>query len=74
MKFSTVEEITNAFVKDGWSKDASFTELSLEEAKEKGHLFAIERIKKGRKHFKMNVSGNIFDDNGKVVLYNVPCR
>lgn len=74
MKFSTVEQITNKFIKDGWNNKTSFTELTLKEAEEKGYLFAINEITKGRKYFKMNVSNNIFNDNGKIVMYNIPCR
>jgi len=73
MKFSTVEQIANKFIKDGWSKNTSFTELSLKEAEEKGYLFAINEIKNGRKYFKMNVSENIYNDNGKIALYNISC-
>jgi len=73
MKFSTVKQITNEFIKEGWNKNISFTELSLKEAKEKGYLFAINEIKNGRKYFKMNVSENIYNDNGKIALYNIPC-
>ena len=29
--FKTVEQITNKFIKDGWGKNTSFEELSLEE-------------------------------------------
>jgi hypothetical protein len=60
MKFSTAEQITDHFIKDGWSKSTSFTELSLKEAEEKGYHFAINGINNGRKYFKMNVSENIY--------------
>jgi hypothetical protein len=73
MKFSTAEQITDHFIKDGWSKSTSFTELSLKEAEEKGYHFAINGINNGRKYFKMNVSENIYNDNGKIALYNIKC-
>lgn len=41
------------------------------EAKEKGYLFAINGISKGRKYFKMNVNGNIYNDHGEIALFNL---
>jgi hypothetical protein len=73
MRYSTAEEITTGFINDGWSKDISFTELSLQEAEDKGYYFAINGIKKGRKYYKMSVTGNIFNDNGRLSFYNIPC-
>lgn len=72
MKFNTVEQITQKFIKDGWNKDISFNELSLEGAKQKGYTFAIDGINEGKKYFEMNATGNVFNDNGKVIYYNVP--
>lgn len=70
-KFINAEQISEKFIKDGWSKDTSFTELSLEEAKENGYSFVISRMAKGEKFFKMNVNGNIYNDKGKIILYNI---
>lgn len=72
--FTNIKQIREEFIKDGWNEDISFEELTLEEAKIKGYIFAVDGIKKERKYFKMNVTGNIFDDKGKVVLYNVKTR
>ena len=69
--FTTPDEITKHFIEDGWGKDTSFSELTLEESKEKGYLFAIEGISKGRKYFKMNSCNNIYDDTGKVMCYDL---
>lgn len=69
--FKTVEQITNKFIKDGWNTNTSFKELEIKEAEEKGLLFAIAGIKKGRKYFIKNDSNNIYDDRGNVVWYNV---
>lgn len=70
-KFKNANEITRFFVDDGWGKDTNFSELSEAEAKERGLHFAIRGMEKGRKYFKMAVSGNIFDDNGKIAMYNI---
>ncbi len=71
--FKTVEQITNKFIKDGWSKNTSFEELSLEEANKHGS-WMVNEIKKGKKYFKMNISNNIFNDKGKIVLYDIPIK
>lgn len=71
MTFTTVEQIREKFIRDGWNKDTSFEELTLEEAKARGLLFAVAGIQKGKKYFKMNISGNIFDDKGKIAFYNI---
>lgn len=70
MTFNNVEQIKEYFVKDGWSDDISFDELSLEEAKNNGYLFAINGIHNGEKFFKMKVSEDIYNHKGKVVMYN----
>ena len=72
MIFKTTKQITEKFIKDGWNKNVSFKEVKLKEAEEKGLLFAIKGIEKGRKYFKMNICNNIYDDKGKIVLYNIP--
>jgi len=72
--YTTTEEIRDAFIKDGWNGNTSFSELTMDEAKEKGYLFAVNGISKGQKYFKMNVCGNIYDEKGKLVMYNIPCK
>ena len=67
--FLTAEEITKKFIDDGWGTDTSFSELTLEEAKEKGYLFAEVGIAKGRKYFKKTVSNNIYDDTGNLMCF-----
>lgn len=71
MVFANVEQIREKFIKDGWNKNISFEELSLKVAKEEGYLFAVNEITKGKKYFKMKVSGNIYNDKGKIALFNV---
>lgn len=67
-KYNTAEEITNAFHKEGLSKATYFTEVALEEAEEKGYSFIVDGMQQGRKYFKISISGNIYDDSGKLVL------
>ena len=43
----------------------------MKEAKEKGYLSVIADINNGRKCFKMNVCGNIYDDKGKLIYFNI---
>lgn len=69
--YASAEEITQKFIEDGWSKNISFSELTLEEAKEKGYLFAIGGLIKGRKFFIMNNGGHIYNDKGEVLMYNI---
>ena len=70
--YTTAEEMTKKFVDDGWSKDTSFYELTLEEAKEKGYLFAVDGINNGQKFFVMNGNGNIYKSNGEIACFNIP--
>lgn len=69
--FNTVEQIRDKFIKDGWNESVSFQELSMKEAKEKGYLSVIADINNGRKCFKMNICGNIYDDKGKLIYFNI---
>lgn len=70
-KFKNAEEITRFFIKDGWNKNTTFSELSEKEAEEKGYYFATNGMKKGRKYFVMGVCGNVYDDNGEIAMYNI---
>lgn len=69
--FNTVNEIKQHLVRNGWSDDISLQEISLEEAKNKGYLFAIDDVSKGKKYFKMDISEDIYNDKGEVVLYAI---
>ena len=71
---TTIEEMKKKFINDGWSKDISFSELTLEEAKEKGYLFAIDGINNGQKFFVMNGNGNIYKSNGEIACFNIPVK
>ena len=70
--YNTVEQIKAAFVKDGWSSHIEFSELTMQDAKKIGCHSIVRGMECGKKFFRMVVSGNIFDDCGNVVIYNIP--
>lgn len=72
-KYNTAKEITDAFRADGWSDNTSLHELTLEEAEEKGLSFAIYEIPCGEKYYVMDEIGNVYDDAGKIIYYNIKC-
>lgn len=63
----TSAEMKIKFEKDGWN-NVNFRELTQEEAKAKGYLFAMNTTKK---YFVMIETGNIFDCNGKIAMFNL---
>ena len=69
--YKTTKEIRDKFIKDGWSENIDFSILTLDEAIEKGYLFAIDEIQNGKTFFKMNGNGNIYYENGKLACYNI---
>ena len=50
-RYTNTKEISEAFIRDGWSENTSFSEVTLDEAKEEGLYFAVEAIKKRQKNF-----------------------
>lgn len=70
MTYKSEAEITAAFINDGWSKNTSFTELSFDDAREIGKYFA-DLMLKGTKLFRMNICGNVYDDTGKLLLFDI---
>lgn len=70
-KFNNAKEITRFFINDGWGENTTSLELSKKEAEEKGYYFALGGMEKGRKYFIMGACGNIYDDNGKIVMFNI---
>ena len=71
--FNNIEEIKEYFVKKGWAKNISFMELTLKEAEEIGNDFIVSKMKLGRKFFKMDITNNIYDDRGKIAMFNLHC-
>lgn len=70
VKFKNADEITKAFIKKGWNKNIKMSEFTEKEAKETGRDFLLAYMTKGKKYFIMEKSGNIFDDTGKIALFN----
>ena len=66
----TSKEMKTKFEKDGWN-NVEFRELTQEEAKRKGHLFALNTTKK---FFVMIGNGNIYDSNGNIAMFNISCK
>lgn len=71
--FNSVEEIRNAFIKEGWSDEIKFSEFTLEQAQEKGCNDIADEIMDGKKFFIMEDTGNVFDSKGEVAMYNISC-
>lgn len=69
--YNTIEQIKTAFVKAGWSNDIEFEELTKVEAEKIGSWTILRDMECGRKFFRMLSTGNVFDDRGSVVIYNI---
>ena len=69
--YKTVDEITAAFIANGWSDTITFTEATKEETDKSG-FFIKQAADNGAKFFIMTGSGNMFDDTGSIVFYNIP--
>lgn len=70
MTYKSEAEITAAFINDGWSKNTAFTELSFDDARKIGKYF-VDLMLKGTKLFRMNICGNVYDDTGKLLLFDI---
>lgn len=70
-RFSNVGEIREVFIKDGWNDTVSFSELTEKEATSNGQLFAVRGMQMGHRYFVMVGNGNIYDETGKIVYYNL---
>lgn len=65
----TAEEMTAMFVRDGWSADTTFVEA--DESSVHGCTSLIDSIRRGKKYFVQGVTGNVYDECGKIALYNI---
>jgi Zn/Cd-binding protein ZinT len=71
-KYNNAEEITKAFIEDGWGEDTKFKVLTYAEAEKRGVKFLFQdRECKGHQYYIQNVSENIYDDNGKLVIFGL---
>lgn len=66
----TCEQMKENFEKVGWS-NIHFEEITKEIALKEGLTFAISGIEKGEQFFRMIETGNIFKENGEVVMYKI---
>lgn len=73
--YKTVEEITEAFIKQGWSVEtAKFEELTIEKAEAMGlGSDTIYKIMDGKKLFIMTSTGNVYDNKGDIYWFNIHC-
>lgn len=70
--YNTTEQIRAAFVKDGWSSNIEFLELTMEDVKKIGSWSILRDMERGKKFFRMVSTGNIFNNRGEVVIFNIP--
>lgn len=69
--YKCAEDMKAAFIADGWSADIDVREATAEEIEKSGH-YVKNAAANGRKFYIMTGSGNMFDDCGKIVYYNIP--
>lgn len=67
--YKNIEDIKTAFIKDGWSENIEFSEVTENEI---GSCSMAKALREGRKFFKMLSSGNIYDDKGDIFFFNIP--
>ena len=69
----TVADMEEKFRQDGW-KDPHFTELSMAEAEEIRCLTILNQMSNGKKFFRMDVSRDIYDQDGNLVLFDLSTK
>ncbi len=72
--YDTAEHIRKASVKDGWSSNVQLSELTMQDAEKIGCFSILRDMERGKKFFRMAVSGNIYNNRGEVVIFNIPTR
>lgn len=68
--YKTAEEITAAFIADGWTKTTAFRDATPEEITAAG-VWIEQRAERGEKFYIMTKSGNFYDQNGSIIYYNI---
>ena len=71
MRYRNCEEIRKVFIADGWSENIQFEEVKKKEFIRYGY-YMKRYVDQGHKFFRMVRTGNVFDDTGTIVYYNVP--
>lgn len=66
-KYTSIDEITKDFIRQGWN-NPTFKEL---EKNDEYYDVFQPKILKGNKYFVMIETGNVFDDRGKIAMYNI---
>ena len=71
--YKCAEDMKAAFIADGWSADTDVREATAEEIEKSGH-YIKSAAANGSKFYIMAGSGNMYDDHGKIVYYNIPAN
>lgn len=69
MRQVTAEDLTAIFIKNGWSENTLFEELTKEDLQKAGVGLLTLRMDQGERFFRMAVSNNIYDEKGKLIAY-----
>lgn len=69
--YKCAEDMKAAFIADGWSADIDVREATAEEIEKSGY-YIKSAAANGSKFYIMAGSGNMYDDHGKIVYYNIP--
>ena len=67
-RYRTAEEITAAFIADGWNKNTVLRDTTPEELYD---IFGYPEAYNGKRLYTMISTGNIFDDRGQIFFYNI---
>lgn len=70
---TTLTDVHDLFVRQGWSEDIELEELSAEDLSAIGVPLLASAVLNGKQFFRMKQTGDIFDSKGNVVVYSIPC-
>ena len=71
--YKCAEDMKAAFIADGWSADIEVREATEEEIEKSGY-YIKSAAANGSKFYIMAGNGNMYDDHGKIVYYNIPAN
>lgn len=69
MRQVTAEDLTAIFIKNGWSENTLFEELTREDLQKAGVRLLTLRMDQGEQFFRMAVSNNIYNEKGELIVY-----